>query len=556
MNKIFKISCLSLFLSFSVLVGNNTFLRTHSYKQAHAESWSETINISQMGIKYAAAVNANANADYAVATSGKYQFGLRHGYLLYNTNEKFAYITGNGSTSCEYRTAEDDVSHAKAANWYLKTCNSDGCIFFITALDDMSISVTPSTVSTGWIDSTTYNNFYFRFNGTDTYHLISSTNNPAKNEATFAAFDAVNLSAGDTLYYEFVSTGTGSKDDSRRNIQSSYPTFNISGELVDVSVDDTVNSTTLIRQYASFYASHGGIEEVLSSNLGYTYGIRHGKLSNGAISQFSTITNSSSGTFSTGSDTEAGITSGKTIWSLNADGVILFFKALTDITFVSESITYAGGWADASVYVSYFLKRSGDSSFIQLSKQQVSSISVSGDKANFHILRLEAGDTIYFEFCCNATSGGRRSIQDNNDTGNVPTFTLKTENVNDAAANANRFNDDYMRMGSIAIDNQGTGACKNGLYSEAKTAFTSLNPEAKSLFCSNDSYASARERLAAWAVANNEVFNASNQTLGSNPIIVFENKEQHNYMTIAVVIFASISTLLCFFLVSKKKKAE
>ena len=95
-------------------------------------------------------------------------------------------------------------------------------------------------------------------------------------------------------------------------------------------------------------------------------------------------------------------------------------------------------------------------------------------------------------------------------------------------------------------------------YSNAKAGYIALSDGEKTLFNTNAAYASARARLAAWATANGETFDAVNGTFSSiNNVMPLVNNTNRNTILI-VILMASGSMILlgAFFMLNKKRKQK
>lgn len=93
-------------------------------------------------------------------------------------------------------------------------------------------------------------------------------------------------------------------------------------------------------------------------------------------------------------------------------------------------------------------------------------------------------------------------------------------------------------------------------YSTAKGAFNELNTHQRSLFTGNNAYLTEWTRLNAWAVANGDSLNGSNQ-LASSPNQTVFKVVQANNVEVAVVAVASIITISAiggYFLIRRRKE--
>ncbi len=118
------------------------------------------------------------------------------------------------------------------------------------------------------------------------------------------------------------------------------------------------------------------------------------------------------------------------------------------------------------------------------------------------------------------------------------------------------FIDTYMHMNYV----ENLGYCKDNehhYYSTAKSAFNALNTHQRSLFTTNSAYVFEWARLSAWAHANGETLNGSNQ-LGKavqiSPLGV-KNNNLNNIAIIIVVSIVAVSAIGCYILIKKKHES-
>ncbi len=92
-------------------------------------------------------------------------------------------------------------------------------------------------------------------------------------------------------------------------------------------------------------------------------------------------------------------------------------------------------------------------------------------------------------------------------------------------------------------------------YAGAKAAYQALNPDEKELFNTHASYGSARARLAAWAAANNETFDATNGTFTQNANVGFASRGNgsNTIIIIAIVSVISLTTVSGILFIKKRK---
>ena len=118
------------------------------------------------------------------------------------------------------------------------------------------------------------------------------------------------------------------------------------------------------------------------------------------------------------------------------------------------------------------------------------------------------------------------------------------------------FIDIYMHMNYV----ENLGYCKDNehhYYSTAKSAFNSLNAHQRSLFTGNAAYTSEWARLSAWAHANGETLNGSNQLGKAVQIspLVGKNNNINNIAIIIVVSIVAVSAISCYIFIKKKHES-
>jgi len=100
------------------------------------------------------------------------------------------------------------------------------------------------------------------------------------------------------------------------------------------------------------------------------------------------------------------------------------------------------------------------------------------------------------------------------------------------------------------------GYCKdseNHYYSTAKSKYNSLSAAQKEIF-DGASYADARERLHAWAVANGEIFDSSHSFIPSTNTILPGMENSGAVIAIVVVSILSVSAIGGYFFIRKRKE--
>ena len=179
--------------------------------------------------------------------------------------------------------------------------------------------------------------------------------------------------------------------------------------------EETVQCSDLFMEFAGNNAN-----EVTADHGKYSFGVKHGKVTEG-IYDFDVVTsNATSCSLKQSSDTDnqyAAVPWKTCICSANDDAVIVYFTALTDINFTSNPVTY-GGWP-TNAYVSYYLET--ENGIQTLSSTRITNAANSANEDGLDKTLVLAGQTIYYEFNYSGvqTSGNRRSIQTT-----LPNFTF------------------------------------------------------------------------------------------------------------------------------------
>jgi len=106
---------------------------------------------------------------------------------------------------------------------------------------------------------------------------------------------------------------------------------------------------------------------------------------------------------------------------------------------------------------------------------------------------------------------------------------------------------------------QNLGYCKDNehhYYSSAKTAFNALNTHQRSLFTGNSAYTSEWARLSAWATANGESLNVSNQLAANNIInpLAISTEGKSTLIIVLIVSLVGVSIIGGYFFIKKKKE--
>lgn len=136
------------------------------------------------------------------------------------------------------------------------------------------------------------------------------------------------------------------------------------------------------------------------------------------------------------------------------------------------------------------------------------------------------------------------------------TITIETDiSQTEDCLGLETFIDSYMHMDYA----ENLGYCKDSehhYYSTAKLAFNNLNVHQRTLFTSNSAYLTEWSRLSAWAKANGDSLNSSNQ-LAIAPIQQFNQLIQTNSIEVFVIMSIFIITLSSaggYFLIRRKRK--
>lgn len=548
MRKLRKISFLALGLA---LAGGLTgaFTGKKAATVLAEETWSETLTSKDLTIKYAKAVVANSGADYYTSESGRYSAFVRHGYLTKNKIAKYDKVTSPSNDSCSY--SSNTATDSTANHWQWTTGSgkdengtADGVIVGITANVSFTLSI-DETLVTGWPNNGRIN-YYLMTSGSSTYDLVKQYTSVST--STSYKLDAFMMNVGDTFYFEYIQLYGGG------NIQK-LPTFKFGPQ---VPFTQTINSTTVFSDFYNNGAKTDPTVEFVNepSTRKFSFGIRHGSILDGNVAKYDNITSTKMSAASDTSNIYSSVTYNKNIFSCNNDGVIIVFKVFEDMSVEMPAMSYAGGWMD-NVYISTFLRVNGTGDYIPLSKEYAHTKATIGMPK----FALTAGDEFYFEFRFpwdGASSGSRRSIQDNSDTGSVPTFVFSNNNLDDATLEANSFVLRYMKFADTYYTDTQQYTDQNfcvgkNWYSSAKDAFTALSNGAKAIVTAdNDTVA----RLKAWAAANGEEFDPVEGLFTLQARFVLRESEQNNHSSIVIISIVSVLSIsaLGVLITVKKRK--
>lgn len=112
-----------------------------------------------------------------------------------------------------------------------------------------------------------------------------------------------------------------------------------------------------------------------------------------------------------------------------------------------------------------------------------------------------------------------------------------------------------------SITNKGTGLCiSEGLYADAKNEFNNtLSDEQRAIFTQDDYFAEPRERLLAWAKANNDSLDSktyllsARQRIGGNDFAIF-NSEEDSTVLILIISMSAMFSIGILYILKKKKE--
>ena len=217
--------CLLTLLS-AIFVSSLFPVHNSSFVEAKADAWQETRKTNELTISYGQAVSADSEADYCVSENGKYAYGIRHGDLSSGVIAKFDKVTSTyNSATFVTESDESNKEFANVLHWVMYSSNGDGFSFFFTALEDISFSASDGDYG-GYMPNA-YVSFFFKDQNSDVFIKLSSKNMTEDDKN--APFDEVNLHAGDTIYWEFISygnqTGTNRFNVQRNKDTDFYPSF-------------------------------------------------------------------------------------------------------------------------------------------------------------------------------------------------------------------------------------------------------------------------------------------------------------------------------------------
>lgn len=559
-----KIGVLSLLLSAGLLLGlainGNKASQQKVFEAKATDTWQEELSAVNLVIGYGKVVHEDSTADYATSASSRYSYFVRHGYLTNSKIKKYDNVSSTDDYATNAKFTSDTTTDSLCEHWQFKINGGklsegteDGVILGITANESMSFSIDTMTFK-GWPNSGRVNT-YVKRNGLSTYTSVQSA--AIANTSTEYSQSAVYLYQGDTVYFEYIQLyGSGNL---QQTSGSGLPVF----KLAEHQIERTITTTEIARNYYNnALASDASADFARDETQVFDIAVRHGKIEANNVVKFDSISGSGTNiTYANSTDPDklnSGITYGKSIWSGNDDGVIYVIKALQPITFQSNPKQF-NGWQD-NVYLTYAIKESGASSYIVVAKEYYHGKTNSGDTQPVNPILLNTGDELYFEFRFPwevTATGNRRSIQDNDDAGTVPTFVVSRVNIGTVAVEANTFMAKFMKLATVATDNEGTGQCISaGWYSRAKAAFNAMSGDARELFLTDAAYADGAARLIKWATANGEEINASNLlvTASSNHFFINNSKQSSNIVLIVVIAVAISSLAFIGFFFSRKRK--
>lgn len=126
------------------------------------------------------------------------------------------------------------------------------------------------------------------------------------------------------------------------------------------------------------------------------------------------------------------------------------------------------------------------------------------------------------------------------------------------------FVENYMHLQDVPTSNHNdTGACRgsNGYYIKAKRAYNRLSADQKSLFASDATYADAKARYEAWAVANNDgnPYDGNDSIVSTLRVNIFGDMmigEDPNGLALIIAVAIATVAMLSFLIIYKKKRAH
>ena len=129
---------------------------------------------------------------------------------------------------------------------------------------------------------------------------------------------------------------------------------------------------------------------------------------------------------------------------------------------------------------------------------------------------------------------------------------LSNDNVNSVQG----FIDVFMHMSNYTTSKDYCSDEDHHYFADAKAAFNGMSDLSRQSFCTDSTYASAYQRLSAWAVANGETFNSSNRIVEAANINAMKTIQMNNSALIIVVITAFVSATFVggYFFLRKKKE--
>ena len=127
---------------------------------------------------------------------------------------------------------------------------------------------------------------------------------------------------------------------------------------------------------------------------------------------------------------------------------------------------------------------------------------------------------------------------------------------NDNVDSVQGFIDVFMHMSSYTTSKDYCSDEDHHYFADAKAAFNGMSDLSRQNFVTDSAYASAYQRLSAWAAANGETFNASNRIVEAANSNMMNTVEMNNSALIVVVVAAFVSTTFIggYFLLRKKKE--
>ena len=244
MNKAITKKVFVMFL-FAFLFVGSTLPKVREFKEAKADVWSEKVNLRSMITSYAQVLSADSTADDVTATSGKYSYFIRHGYLGTSTMAKFDNVTYVSSLNASYNSGDDNKARI-VSGWQIYTQANgqpiDSVICGMVAHEKMYFSADYVLLG-GWPTNASFN-WYVQRNGETSYELIKTVKFPSAAESSnYSGLNRIVLENGDSVYWEFYYQ-YGGRNIQVTNSSQSFPVFNFT-EYYEIPTD-TLDAETMV----------------------------------------------------------------------------------------------------------------------------------------------------------------------------------------------------------------------------------------------------------------------------------------------------------------------